>query len=249
MSVVISMENVQKSFMVEGHSVPVLKDMSFQVKEGEVVCLIGPSGGGKSTCLRSINGLETIDEGRISVCGINYDSDVNAVYKIRQRTGMIFQRFELFPHLTALENITLGLIKVKGFSKNRAAEKAVALLETVGLKSHSSKHPHSLSGGQQQRVAIARALATEPQVLLCDEPTSALDPELVDEVTEILDRVAKSGMTMLIVTHEMRFAKQVADRILFLEQGRIMESGSVPEIFENPKTPRLQQFLNKIHAS
>ena len=244
----VQMTNIYKSYDTPKGPLQVLKDINLSVSKGEVVSLIGPSGSGKSTCLRSINGLETIDSGELVVCGINYGTSKLPHHKIRQKTAMVFQRFELFPHLKALENVSLALKLVKKYPKSEANARAEQLLIDVGLKEHLTKYPHSLSGGQQQRVGIARALASEPEVLLCDEPTSALDPELVDEVTDILAKVAASGMTMIIVTHEMRFAKRVADRSIFLEDGKIVESGDSTSFFENPHSPRLQQFLQRVHT-
>ncbi|MFW7379795.1 MAG: amino acid ABC transporter ATP-binding protein [Oligoflexus sp.] len=246
MSPLIELRHVSKQFTIPSGQLTVLDDISFSVEKGEVLSLIGPSGSGKSTCLRSINGLETIDSGEITVCGINYGTSKMPAYKLRQNTAMVFQRFELFPHMTAQENVALGLRMVKSMSKADAAARADELLISVGLKDQIHKHPQNLSGGQQQRVGIARALATEPQVLLCDEPTSALDPELVDEVTEILQKVAESGMTMIVVTHEMSFARQVSHRCMFLDAGRILEHRPSDEFFEDPKHPRLQQFIKKV---
>lgn len=242
----IELRHVSKSFDVPNGKLLVLNDISFTVHKGEVVSLIGPSGSGKSTCLRSINGLETIDKGDITVAGIHYGSSKLPAHKIRQKSAMVFQRFELFPHMTALENVALGLRLVKGLSKQETIERAEMLLQSVGLQEQIHKYPQNLSGGQQQRVGIARALAIEPEVLLCDEPTSALDPELVDEVTDILKKVAESGMTMVIVTHEMNFAREVSDRCLFLEAGQILEEGPSDEFFSNPKHPRLRQFIKKV---
>ncbi|SMF57935.1 amino acid ABC transporter ATP-binding protein [Pseudobacteriovorax antillogorgiicola] len=245
---IVEFKEVFKSFPSEKGPVEVLKDINFKVKEGQVVCLIGPSGGGKSTCLRSINALETIDRGDIEVCGIHYGTTKRPIHKVRQNTAMVFQRFELFPHLTAQENVALGIRKVKGLSKKNSMARASDLLIRVGLTDHQHKYPDSLSGGQQQRVGIARALALEPKVLLCDEPTSALDPELVDDVCDVLVDVAKSGITMIIVTHEMSFVKKISDWTLFLEHGTILEQGPTQELFASPKTERLQQFLNKVHT-
>ncbi|NRA66933.1 MAG: amino acid ABC transporter ATP-binding protein [Pseudobacteriovorax sp.] len=247
MTPLINMESVSKSFATKTKVIEVLKSVSLEVQEGEIVCLIGPSGGGKSTLLRSINALEPINSGSITVCGQNLNQSAGAVQRVRRETGMIFQRFELFPHLSALENVAIGLVQVNKLSRSDADSRARELLQDVGLADHVNKYPANLSGGQQQRVAIARALATDPKILLCDEPTSALDPELVDEVTEILGKVAASGMTMLIVTHEMRFARQIADRVLFLDQGTIAEQGTAEDIFKAPKSERLKQFLKQIH--
>lgn len=240
----IEVNDIKKSY----GSVEVLKGISFKVQKGEVLGLIGPSGSGKSTCLRSINALETINDGSIKVCGIDLNSKDIPIYKIRQKTAMVFQRFELFPHLTVLENVALGPKLVLKMPAKEAEEYAAALVTEVGLKDHMLKYPSGLSGGQQQRVGIARALAIKPEVLLCDEPTSALDPELVDEVSEILQKVAKSGMTMVVVSHEMRFIKSTCKRCLFLDKGVIQEEGEVNEMFANPKSDRLRSFLSKVHT-
>ena len=240
---ILEMQGVKKSFALGDRTLNVLKGIDLSVEAGEIVCLIGPSGSGKSTLLRSINALESIDSGRISVCGHDLSASRKAVLAARHSTGMIFQRFELFPHLSALDNVVIGLTDVQGLRRPAAQSKAMKLLADVGLEEHCHKFPANLSGGQQQRVAIARALSTEPEILLCDEPTSALDPELVEEVTDILIRVAETGMTMLVVTHEMSFAKRVADRVLFLDGGLIAEEGPAERIFEQPSSERLQQFL------
>lgn len=242
----ISLKNVTKIFETPAGPRTVLSNVSFDVMPGEVVCLIGPSGSGKSTCLRTINALETISGGDVEVCGINYRSAKTPLHMIRRNTAMIFQRFELFPHLTALENVTLAPKLTLGMNDKDARDLAMDLLTQVGLKDHVTKYPKALSGGQQQRVAIARALAIKPKVLLCDEPTSALDPELVDEVVEILINIANKGMTMIVVTHEMSFAAKVSSRALFLDQGEIIEQGASKGFFENPQTPRLKQFLRKL---
>ncbi len=248
MDPLVKMSNIYKSYETPKGPLQVLKDINLQVHKGEVVSLIGPSGSGKSTCLRSINGLETIDSGELVVSGIHYGTSRLPKHKIRQKTAMVFQRFELFPHLSVIENVAIGLRLVKRRPAKQAQLRAEELLVEVGLSDQMHKYPHALSGGQQQRVGIARALATEPEVLLCDEPTSALDPELVDEVTEILARVASTGMTMIIVTHEMRFARRVADRCFFLDGGQIIETGASKDFFENPKSDRLQQFLQRVHT-
>ncbi len=244
----ISLRSVSKSYQGPQGLHPVLQGLSLDVMKGERLSLIGPSGSGKSTCLRVINALETISGGEITVCGHTYGQSSLPVHKIRQFTGMVFQRFELFPHLSVLENVALAPRLTKSWAKDRAEAKAHELLERVGLKDHVLKYPSQLSGGQQQRVSIARALAIEPEVLLCDEPTSALDPELVHEVTDILQDLADGGMTMLIVTHEMAFARRVSTACLFLEGGRIVEQATPDEFFDNPKHPRLQQFLRILHA-
>lgn len=244
--VVISLKDVNKIYRTETAEHHVLKGISFEVKQGEVVALIGPSGSGKSTCLRTINALETITSGEIEVCGINYRNSKQALHLIRRNTGMIFQRFELFPHMTSLQNVALGPNLVLGKSQEESNQIAEDLLKRVGLHQHMHKYPKGLSGGQQQRVAIARALAINPRILLCDEPTSALDPELVDEVVDILEDIASTGMTMLVVTHELYFAQKVSHRTMFLEGGLIVEEGNTKEMFAAPKTERLQTFLKRI---
>lgn len=241
----IAMQAVSKSFMNAGQAHKVLDAMDLNVYEGDVLCLIGPSGSGKSTCLRTMNALETIDSGRIEVCGLDYASG-QPLHRMRQQTAMVFQRFELFPHLTALENVALGPRLVAKLSKREAEAEALLLLQRVGLKAQSQKYPSQLSGGQQQRVGIARALANKPKVLLCDEPTSALDPELVHEVTDILLQLAREGMTMVIVTHEMRFARHVGTECLFLEGGKIVERAKPAAFFDQPQHPRLKNFLERI---
>ena len=242
----IRLRNVRKSFITPDHQVhQVLKDIHFDVHRGEVVTLIGPSGSGKSTCLRAIAALETIDGGEIALNGQSYAS-TKCVAQVRQQATMVFQRFELFPHLTALQNVALGPRIVLKKTKQQAEERAADLLTKVGLSEHVHKFPGRLSGGQQQRVAIARALALDPQVLLCDEPTSALDPELVHGVLDLLRTIAKTGMTMIVVTHEMGFAEKVSTRTLFLDQGEIVEQGSAHHIFHNPQGERLKQFLSRV---
>ncbi|MES2746559.1 MAG: amino acid ABC transporter ATP-binding protein [Bdellovibrionota bacterium] len=250
MKKLISLENVSKTFTTRDRSnakitVKVLDGLNLDIYEGDVLCLIGPSGSGKSTCLRTINALETIDSGRIEVCGHIYDGK-KPLHKIRQETAMVFQRFELFPHLTALQNVALGPRLVQKKSKAEAESMGEDLLKRVGLSNQAHKYPQQLSGGQQQRVSIARALAANPKVLLCDEPTSALDPELVHEVTDILQVLAREGMTMMIVTHEMRFARNVATECLFLEGGRIVERARPQAFFDQPQHARLKTFLETI---
>jgi ABC-type polar amino acid transport system ATPase subunit len=250
MKKLISLHEISKTFTTRDrahhkHSVKVLDGLSLDIFEGDVLCLIGPSGSGKSTCLRTINALETIDSGRIEVCGQVYGGK-RPLHKVRQETAMVFQRFELFPHLTALQNVALGPRLVQRKSKAEAENIAMALLKRVGLASQSHKYPQQLSGGQQQRVSIARALAAKPKVLLCDEPTSALDPELVHEVTDILQELAREGMTMMIVTHEMSFARKVASECLFLEGGKIVERAGPELFFDQPQHPRLKSFLETI---
>lgn len=236
----VRMQDVWKSYGANR----VLCGLNLDVQPHDVLCLIGPSGSGKSTCLRTINALESIDQGRIEICGEDYQTTRRSLHAMRQQTAMIFQRFELFPHLTVLENVALGPRLVKRRSRKEAEAQAEALLKRVGLAGHLQKYPTQLSGGQMQRVGIARALANDPKVLLCDEPTSALDPELVHEVTDILQDLAAEGMTMLIVTHEMNFARRVAKECLFLEQGTIVERAAPAAFFDSPKHPRLQQFLS-----
>jgi polar amino acid transport system ATP-binding protein/glutamine transport system ATP-binding protein len=224
----------------------VLRGIDCSVEEQEVVCLIGPSGSGKSTFLRCLNGLETITSGEVSVNGhmvSDRKTDINAV---RRQVGMVFQHFNLFPHLKVLDNIMLAPTKVSGVSKEQARGKAVGLLEKVGLQDKTHAYPASLSGGQQQRVAIARALAMDPKVMLFDEPTSALDPEIVGEVLAVMKDLAREGMTMVVVTHEMGFAREVADRAIFMDGGVIVEQGSPSQVFGDPQHPRTQNFLSKV---
>lgn len=238
----INVEHLYKSF---GKN-EVLKDISINIKQGEVVSVIGPSGSGKSTFLRCINLLETPTEGNISVAGVDLTDKKTNVTKAREKIGMVFQHFHLFPHLTVLENLTYAPLKVKRISKAEAEEKALALLERVGLSDKQDAYPSSLSGGQKQRVAIARALAMEPDLMLFDEPTSALDPEMVKEVLDVMKDLAESGMTMLVVTHEMGFAREVADRVIFLDQGLLIEEGEPHAFFNNPQSERAKDFLDKI---
>ena len=224
----------------------VLKGIDEHIKKGEVLVLIGPSGSGKSTFLRCLNLLEKPTSGEITFEGksiTNKECDIN---KIREKMGMVFQQFNLFPHKTVLENITMAPIKVKKISKEKAIEKAMELLAKVGLSDKANSYPSSLSGGQKQRIAIARALAMEPDVILFDEPTSALDPEMVGEVLNVMKQLAKDGMTMVVVTHEMGFAKEVGSRIIFMDNGKIIEKGAPNEIFFNPKNSRTREFLTKI---
>ena len=224
----------------------VLKGVTEHIKKGEVVVVIGPSGSGKSTFLRCLNLLEVPTNGEIVFEGNNItDKKVN-INKIRQKMGMVFQQFNLFPHKTVLENITLSPIKVKGLDKAKAEEIAYKLLDKVGLKEKANAYPASLSGGQKQRIAIARALAMEPDVMLFDEPTSALDPEMVGEVLAVMKNLASEGMTMVVVTHEMGFAKEVGDRILFMDGGNVVEQGEPDAFFANPQHPRTKDFLSKV---
>lgn len=238
----ITVKNLHKSF----GALEVLKGINVNIKEKEVVCVIGPSGSGKSTFLRCLNLLEEISSGEVIIDGKNLTDSKIDINAIRTQVGMVFQHFNLFPHMTVLENVTLGPIKVKGISKVDAAEIALPILEKVGLSDKAKVYPESLSGGQKQRVAIARSLAMNPKVMLFDEPTSALDPELVDDVLKVMKDLAKEGMTMVVVTHEMGFAREVGDRVLFMDEGIIMEEGTPREMFENPKNPRTQSFLSKV---
>ena len=237
----IEIKNLHKSF---GH-VEVLKGVDVSIEEKEVVVIIGQSGSGKSTLLRCMNYLEEPTSGDITVDNMKLDkhADIN---KIRENIGMVFQRFNLFPHMTVLENIVLAPTKVLKISRDEAISTAMDLLQRVGLKEKANSYPSQLSGGQQQRVAIARALAMKPKVMLFDEPTSALDPEMVTEVLDVMKSLANQGMTMVVVTHEMGFAREVGDRVLFVDEGRIIEEGTPKEIFENPKQERTKLFLSKI---
>ena len=236
----IHVNNLHKSFGKND----VLKGINEHINKGEVVVVIGPSGSGKSTFLRCLNLLEVPTEGKIIFEGNDITDKKNDINKLRQKMGMVFQQFNLFPHKTVLENITISPIKVKGINKEEANKKAMDLLKMVGLVDKA--YPSSLSGGQKQRIAIARALAMEPDVMLFDEPTSALDPEMVGEVLGVMKDLAKGGMTMVIVTHEMGFAKEVGDRVLFMDGGVIVEQGTPEEIFNNPKNPRTIDFLSKV---
>lgn len=224
----------------------VLKNISVSVKQGEVVVILGPSGSGKSTFIRTINALEEIQKGEIHVDGINLSHDVANIEAIRKETGMVFQSFNLFPHMTIIKNITLAPIWVRKWPKAKAEKIAMELLERVGIPEQAHKYPGQLSGGQQQRVAIARALAIQPKIMLFDEPTSALDPEMIKEVLDVMKELAKSGMTMLVVTHEMGFAREVADRIVLFDNGEIIETGTPTELFDHPKHGRTKLFLSQI---
>ena len=223
-----------------------LKGISMDVAEGEVLVIAGPSGSGKSTFIRCINRLEQHQDGQIFVDGIELTNDLKNIEAIRSEVGMVFQSFNLFPHLTVLQNITLAPIWVRKKSKTEAEEKAMELLERVGIPEQADKFPGQLSGGQQQRVAIARALAMEPKIMLFDEPTSALDPELIKEVLDVMKELAKSGMTMIVVTHEMGFAKEVADRVMLFDDGQLVEENTPDEFFNNPKSDRTKLFLSQI---
>ncbi|MBR2518410.1 MAG: amino acid ABC transporter ATP-binding protein [Selenomonadaceae bacterium] len=237
----IEIKNLKKSF----GELHVLKGIDLSIDEREVVVIIGPSGSGKSTLLRCINFLEEPTGGTVTVDGIPMDSESN-INKVREEVGMVFQRFNLFPHMTVLDNITLAPMKVRKIDRNRAEQTAQDLLDRVGLGDKADAYPNQLSGGQQQRVAIARALAMQPKVMLFDEPTSALDPEMVGEVLDVMQRLAETGMTMVIVTHEMGFAREVGTRLLFVDGGYIVEEGKPKEVFEHPKEERTKLFLSKI---
>jgi glutamine transport system ATP-binding protein len=238
----IQVENLNKRFG-DHH---VLKDIHVQIGESEVVCVIGPSGSGKSTFLRCLNLLERVSSGRVVVGGFDLTDPKTDINRVRTEVGMVFQQFELFPHKNVLDNITLAPIHVRKWTKEKAEAKALALLDKVGLRSKAEAFPGELSGGQKQRVAIARALAMEPKLMLFDEPTSALDPEMVKEVLDVMKQLAEEGMTMVVVTHEMGFAREVSDRVIFMDDGRIVEEGSPSEIFSRPKHERLKTFLSKV---
>jgi general L-amino acid transport system ATP-binding protein len=224
----------------------VLRGIDLTVKSGEVVVIFGPSGSGKSTFIRTINRLERHQRGEIIVDGIVLSEDIRNIAAIRREIGMVFQQFNLFPHLTALENVTIGPMKVRRWSRAKAEAKAMELLQRVGIPEQARKHPAELSGGQQQRVAIARALAMQPKIMLFDEPTSALDPEMINEVLDVMKELAESGMTMLCVTHEMGFARAVADRMVFFDEGLIVEQGPPSQIFDTPRHERTKRFLSQI---
>ena len=238
----ISIKNVSKWY----GTFQVLSDCTTEVAKGEVVVVCGPSGSGKSTLIKTVNGLEPFQKGEIIVDGQSLGDKQTNLSKLRAKVGMVFQHFELFPHLSIIENLTLAQIKVLGRSKDEAADKGVKLLERVGLKAQADKFPAQLSGGQQQRVAIARALSMDPVAMLFDEPTSALDPEMINEVLDVMVELAQEGMTMMCVTHEMGFAKKVAHRVIFMDRGFIVEDDSKDEFFANPKSDRAKEFLAKI---
>jgi glutamate/aspartate transport system ATP-binding protein len=224
----------------------VLTECSTQVAKGEVVVVCGPSGSGKSTLIKCVNGLEPFQRGEIIVDGISVGNAKTNLPRLRSRVGMVFQHFELFPHMNITENLTIAQVKVLGRSREEALERGLKMLERVGLKAHAHKHPGQLSGGQQQRVAIARALAMDPICMLFDEPTSALDPEMINEVLDVMVELAQEGMTMMCVTHEMGFARRVAHRVIFMDQGRIVEDAKKDEFFGTPRSERAQLFLSKI---
>ena len=243
----IEIKNVSKDFENNnGTTLHAVRNVSLTVNDGEVVVIIGPSGSGKSTLLRIVNGLETAQSGSILIDGIDIMDKDTDIRQVREEVGMVFQSFNLFPHLSVLDNITLAPMKVRKMSRNEAEDKAMDLLATVGLADKAHQKPTQLSGGQQQRVAIVRALAMEPKAMLFDEPTSALDPEMIKEVLDVMLKLAKSGMTMLLVTHEMGFARAAADKVVFMADGEVVESGTPEEMFANPKTQRAKDFLNHI---
>ena len=238
----IKISNVSKNY----GAFDVLKDCSTTVNKGEVVVVCGPSGSGKSTLIKCVNGLEPFQSGEIIVDGTSVGDPKTNLSKLRARVGMVFQHFELFPHMSITENLAIAQVKVLGRNRDEAVDKGLKLLDRVGLKAHAHKFPGQLSGGQQQRVAIARALAMDPICMLFDEPTSALDPEMINEVLDVMTELAKEGMTMMCVTHEMGFAKRVAHRVIFMDHGRIVEDDSKDAFFANPRSERAQQFLAKI---
>ena len=241
-NVLIKVEALEKTF----DKSEVLRGIDSEIKKGEVVCIIGPSGSGKSTFLRCLNLLQEPTGRKIYFNGVEITDPKTNLNLHRQKMGMVFQQFNLFPHMTVLKNMTISPIKVLGLSKQEAEERAMKLLERVGLADRANSYPSQLSGGQKQRVAIVRALCMQPEVMLFDEPTSALDPEIVGEVLEVMKALANEGMTMAVVTHEMGFAREVADRVFFIDEGIIMEEGTPEEVFGNPKSPRLQDFLSKV---
>jgi len=238
---IVEVKNVKKNY---GNN-QVLKDVSFNCKEGEVICIIGPSGSGKSTLLRCINQLETIQGGSIFISGEDITKTKN-IDKFRQRLGMVFQHFNLFPNYNVLDNMTLAPLLLKKMSKKEAEEKAISLLKEVGLEDKAYSYPSTLSGGQKQRVAIARALEMNPNIMLFDEPTSALDPEMVGDVLDTMKKLANNGMTMLVVTHEMKFAQDIADKVIFMDGGYIVEEGKPENIFNNPQSERCKDFLARV---
>lgn len=241
-NVKIHVSNLKKSFK----DIEVLRGINIDINEGEVVCVIGPSGSGKSTFLRCLNRLESITSGEVVVDGYHIDDKKININKVRQNIGMVFQHFNLFANMNVLRNLMLAPVDLKLKSKEDAEKNARELLDRVGLLDKAESFPHQLSGGQKQRVAIARALAMNPDIMLFDEPTSALDPEMVGEVLAVMKELAKQGMTMIVVTHEMGFAREVADRLIFIDEGVIMEEGTPEEVFSNPKHPRTIEFLNKV---
>ena len=246
MKPILIAKNLTKSYAT---GIFALNNVSFELDQGKVLVVMGPSGSGKSTLIRTINGLETFDKGELNVLGIKISSntDERKIQKIRRRVGMVFQQFNLFPHLTILENITLAPIQVQKRQQKEAEEYGMYLLSQMGIESHSKKYPSQLSGGEQQRVAIARSLALKPELLLFDEPTSALDPERINEVLDEMRRLADQGMTMIVVTHEIKFAKEVSDQVLFIDSGKIIEISSPDVFFSNASHERSRKFLNQIN--
>jgi general L-amino acid transport system ATP-binding protein len=242
---IITFDKVNKWY---GNAFHVLRDIDLQVARGERIVICGPSGSGKSTLIRCINRLEEHQEGRLVVDGVELSDDVKAVEQVRRQVGMVFQQFNLFPHLTVLENLTLSPMWVGKLPKKEAEERAMAQLQRVRIAEQAQKYPLQLSGGQQQRVAIARALCLTPKIMLFDEPTSALDPEMINEVLDVMIELANQGITMICVTHEMGFARQVADRVIFMDQGQIVEQNTAAKFFENPTNERTRDFLSKILA-
>jgi len=244
-NVLIRVENLCK-FYGKDAEIKALNGVNEVIYEGEVVVIVGPSGSGKSTFLRSLNLLEQPTDGSIYLNDVDITSPKTDINKHRQKMGMVFQHFNLFPHMTILKNMTIGPMKLQGKSKEEAEAKAMQLLKRVGLENRADAYPYQLSGGQKQRIAIVRALAMEPDVMLFDEPTSALDPEMVGEVLDIMKELGKEGMTMVVVTHEMGFAREVADRVIFFDEGNIQEQNNPKDFFENPQNPRLKEFLSKV---
>ena len=242
----IKAQNVMKIFTGRGVEVRAVDDVSVEVGQGEVVVVIGPSGSGKSTFLRCINGLEKFDSGHIVIDGIDLADKKTNINHVRAEVGMVFQQFNLFPHKSVLENVTLAQMRVRKRSKAQAEEKARSLLKKVGIAEKASEYPSRLSGGQQQRVAIARALAMDPKIMLFDEPTSALDPEMVGEVLDVMKQLAREGMTMVVVTHEMGFAREVADRVIFMDEGKVVEVGTPEHFFTEPREERAKLFLKQV---
>ncbi len=238
----ISVKNLHKSF----NGLEVLKGINTEIEKGDVVCIIGPSGSGKSTFLRCLNLLETPDSGSVVLDGTELTDKKTNINKERMKMGMVFQHFNLFPHMTILQNLTTAPMMLKKVSREDAEKKAMALLERVGLADRAGSYPNQLSGGQKQRIAIVRALCMEPEVMLFDEPTSALDPEMVGEVLDVMKELAKEGMTMIVVTHEMGFAREVGKRVMFMDEGIIMEENTPQELFDNPRCDRLKSFLSKV---
>jgi len=243
---VIKAENVVKIFHSHGTTIRAVDGVSTEVEQGEVVVVIGPSGSGKSTFLRCINGLDAFDEGHVIIDGVDLADKKTNINKVRAEVGMVFQQFNLFPHKTVLENLTLAQRKVRKRDQKTADAKSRMLLDKVGIPEKADQYPSRLSGGQQQRVAIARALAMDPKVMLFDEPTSALDPEMVGEVLDVMKQLAREGMTMIVVTHEMGFAREVADRVIFMDEGKVVEVGTPEHFFTNPQEERAKLFLKQV---